>query len=71
MTLRRLGYLLQLAGVGFIAVVILTHVAESFGLFPAMGWGLPNSPGHYIDLGSAIVGPVLLFVGYLSRRISN
>jgi hypothetical protein len=29
---------------------MLTHVAERFDLFPGMGWGLPNSPGHYLDL---------------------
>jgi hypothetical protein len=30
-------------------VVVLTHVAEKLDLFPVMGWGLPDSPGHYLD----------------------
>jgi hypothetical protein len=71
MNLRRLGYLLQIVGAGFIVVVVLTHVAEALHLFPGMGWGFPNSAGHYIDLVSAIAGPILLSAGYVSRRISN
>jgi hypothetical protein len=35
-------------------VVALTHVAEAFNIFPSMGWGLPDSPGHYLDLASAV-----------------
>jgi hypothetical protein len=38
MTARRLGYVLQLAGAGFLIVVLLTHVAEALHLFPGMGW---------------------------------
>ena len=32
-----------------------------------MGWGLPNSPGHYLDLFSAISGPVLLLAAGIVR----
>jgi hypothetical protein len=32
-------------------IVVPTHVAEAFHIFPAMGWGTPNSAGHYLDLG--------------------
>jgi hypothetical protein len=36
-------------------IVVLTHIAEAFHIFPAMGWGKPNSAGHYLDLVSAIL----------------
>ena len=36
-------------GFGCLAVVVLTHIAEKLNLFPVMGWGLPDSPGHYLD----------------------
>jgi hypothetical protein len=57
-----------LTGAGLLAVVVLTHVAEAFNLFPWMGWGLPNSPGHFVDLTSAIGGVALLAIG-LAKRI--
>ena len=44
-------------------VVVLTHVAETFRIFPVMGWGLPNSAGHYVDLASAVLGCTLLALG--------
>jgi hypothetical protein len=51
---------LVLAGFSCLLVMVLTHVAESLQLFPGMGWGLPNSPGHYLDLFSAVGGVALL-----------
>jgi hypothetical protein len=42
----------QLFGSFCLVVVVLTHVAEAFHLLPGMGWGLPNTPGHYLDLSS-------------------
>jgi hypothetical protein len=66
-----LCYLLQIIGAGFLVVVVLTHVAETLHIFPWMGWGLPNSPGHYVDLSSAIAGPLLFSVGYLSRKFAR
>jgi uncharacterized membrane protein len=62
---------LQLLGAGFLIVVVFTHIAEAFRLFPWMGWGLPNSVGHYIDLISAAVGLILLPAGYLSRMLAK
>jgi hypothetical protein len=56
--------LLLLGSVGLI-VVVLTHVAEALHIFPSMGWGLPDSAGHYLDLVSAILGSVLLSLGLL------
>ena len=61
--------LLVLAGYGCLGVMILTHVAEALHLLPGMGWGLPNSPGHYLDLFSAIFGIVLLLVACIVRLL--
>jgi hypothetical protein len=57
------GRWLLVFGFGCLAVVVLTHIAEKLSLFPAMGWGLPDSPGHYLDLTSAVLGTVLLIAG--------
>jgi hypothetical protein len=59
-TVSKLVRLLVLAGCGCLVVVVLAHVAERLHVLPGMGWGLPNSPGHYVDLASAIAGIVLL-----------
>jgi hypothetical protein len=61
--MMRVGYLSLLIGTGFVIVVILTHVAEALHIFPGMGWGLPNSTGHYLDLVSAIACPDTSFSG--------
>src|SRR5215472_2134112 len=57
--------ILQFAGASCLVIVVLTHVAEAFRLLPAMGWGLPHSPGHYLDLFSALLGLTLLPLGLL------
>ena len=62
MTGRR--WLLSL-GFACLAVVVLSHVAEKLHLFPGMGWGLPNSPGHYLDFTSAVLGGTLLVAGIM------
>jgi hypothetical protein len=49
-----------------VVVVVLTHIAERFDLSPAMGWGLPNSPGHYLNLVSAVLGIALLMSGLIA-----
>jgi len=56
--------LLLLGSAGLI-VVVLTHVAEALQIFPSMGWGLPDSAGHYLDLVSAFLGCALLALGLL------
>ena len=65
----RLVRLLLLAGCGCLAVMAMTHLAEALHLLPGMGWGLPNSPGHYLDLFSAIAGIVLLSAAGLARLL--
>jgi len=65
------GRISHLFGLACLLMVVLTHVAEAFHI-PAMGWGLPNSMGHYLDLVSAILGAALLLLGFaidaLTRR---
>ena len=63
--------LLAILGIAFLIVVVLTHIAERWRLFPDMGWGLPNSPGHYFDLASAILGVALLLAAMVWRQISK
>ena len=48
-----------------LVIVVLTHVAEMLHVFPGMGWGLPDSPGHYLDLVSAVLGSILLIAGVI------
>ena len=56
---------LALAGIFCLLIVVLTHVAEHWQIAPNMGWGMPDSPGHYIDLTSAILGVALLLAALL------
>jgi hypothetical protein len=63
--------LLQLLGAACLSLVVLTHVAEALHVFPEMGWGEPNSAGHYLDLISAVLGLILLPLGYISHSLSE
>ena len=62
---------LQLLGAGCLVMVVLTHVAETLRLFPWMHWGLEHSAGHYLDLGSAVLGLTLFPIGYLFQCATN
>ena len=44
---------------------VIAHVCEAFGLFPWMGWGRPDSAGHYLDLVSAVIALTLFPVGFV------
>ena len=68
---RTIAALLQLLGAACLVVIVLTHICEALGLFPWMGWGLPDSVGHYLDLGSAVLGFTLFPVGYLCHALSK
>lgn len=59
--------LLILAGCGCLLIVVLTHIAERLHVLPSMGWGLPDSPGHYLDLFSAVAGVALLLAAFVLR----
>jgi hypothetical protein len=63
---ERVGRSLLLFGFAFLMVVVLTHVAEAFHILPAMGWGRPNSAGHYLDRASVILACVTLPLGFLA-----
>ena len=62
---------LQLVGAVCLVIVVLTHIAEVFQIFPTMGWGLPNSAGHYLDLASAILGCTLLPLGFIGSALTR
>ena len=62
---RPIASLLQLLGASCLMVVVAAHVCEALRLFPSMRWGLEHSPGHYLDLVSAILGLTLFPIGLL------
>ncbi len=68
---RAASSLLQLLGAGFLVVVVLAHVSETFHLLPWMRWGRDDSPGHYLDLSSAILGLTMFPVGYLLHALNR
>jgi len=67
---RTLGSFLQALGAGCLVVVVLTHVSEALHLFPWMHWGAEHSAGHYLDLGSAVLGLTSFPVGYLLHALT-
>ena len=62
---------LQFLGAGSLVLVALTHVSEALHLFPWMHWGLEDSPGHFLDLLSAVVGLTLFPIGYLLHALTK
>ncbi|MGA8550083.1 MAG: hypothetical protein WB678_07575 [Stellaceae bacterium] len=55
---------LQLFGASFLMIVVLAHVCEALGLLSLMRWGDGDSPGHYLDLASAVLGLTSFSIGY-------
>jgi len=68
---RSAAALMQLVGAAFLLVVVVTHVCEAFRWFPGMHWGEPRSPGHYLDLGSAIIAIGVFPLGYLLHALDK
>jgi hypothetical protein len=68
---RTLSSFLQLLGVSCLAVVVLTHVFETFHLFPWMHFGREHSVGRYLDFWSAVLGLSLFPVGYLLHSLTK
>ena len=68
---RRLPTLLQVLGAAGLVIVTLIHVCEALRLFPVMGWGLEGSPGHYLDLVSAVCGFTFFPLGYLLHAVRH
>ena len=62
---------LQLVGAGSLVVVVLTHIFEALHLLLWMRWGAENSPGHYVDLCSALLGVTLFPLGYLGSSLNS
>jgi hypothetical protein len=63
-TTQSMWVFLQLLGSMFLGVVISAHICEALGIFPWMLWGSEDSIGHYLDLGSALLGLTLFPLGY-------
>jgi hypothetical protein len=61
---RSIWVFLQVIGTTFLVIVVLTHICEAFGIIEWMRWGLEDSIGHYLDLGSAALGVTLFTTGY-------
>lgn len=68
---RKVSLLLQLVGVGCLAVVALTHVCEALHLLSWMHWGEEHSIGHYLDFASAVLGLTLFPVGFLLHMLTK
>jgi len=68
---RTTGSVLQLLGAGCLLLVILAHLCEGLHLFPAMGWGLEHSAGHYLDLCSAVLSLLLFLFGFLLHALAT
>lgn len=64
---KTLPSFMQLIGVSFLFVVVLAHFCEALSFFPSMGWGKEGTPGHYLDLSSAVLGVVLFAIGSVLR----
>jgi succinate dehydrogenase/fumarate reductase cytochrome b subunit len=62
---------LQLFGAGCLVVVVLAHLCEALHLFPWIHWGDEHSIGHYLDLGSAVLGLTLFPLGYLLHVLTG
>ena len=60
---------LQLVGASSLVVVVLSHIFEALHLLPWMHWGAEHSAGHYVDLGSAVLGGILFPIGYLASSL--
>ena len=67
-TRRNLSSALQAIGIGCFGVMALTHVFENFAILPELGWGLPHSVGHFIDLVAAVLGVALMTTSFLLWR---
>jgi hypothetical protein len=48
----------------FLVIVVLTHICEATGIIRWMRWGQEDGIGHYLDLGSAVLGVALFTIGY-------
>lgn len=68
---RTVWRFLQLIGAIFLLMMVLAHIGGAFQHVPWMPVGQNDSPGHYLDLFSAILGLILLPLGYLFPVLSR
>lgn len=68
---RTVWRFLQLIGAIFLLMMVLAHIGGALQHVPCMPWGQNDSPGHYLDLFSAILGLILLPLGYLFPVLSR
>jgi hypothetical protein len=61
----------QLIGSAFLVIVALTDICEALSIVDWMRWGQENSIGHYIDLGSAMLGLTLFPTGYCFHALTT
>lgn len=52
-------------------MIAVVYLAKAVHLFPAMGWGMKDSAGHYTEFVSALLGLILFSVGYLLRAFGS
>ena len=62
---------LQLFGAACLLMVVFAHIFEALHLFPWMRWGNEQSVGHYVDLGSALLGFTLFPLGYFLHAVTK
>jgi hypothetical protein len=62
---------LQLLGAGCLMAVVLAHLFEMIHLLSWMHWGAPDSIGHYVDFGSAVLGLAMFPAGYLCHALTK
>jgi hypothetical protein len=67
LTRRGFASALQALGIGCFAIMALTDVFEAFSILPSLGWGRPNSVGHFINLVAALLGVTLVTTSFLLR----
>jgi len=68
---RTAPLLLQLFGAACLLMVVFAHIFEALHLFPWMRWGNEQSVGHYLDLGSALLGFTFFPLGYLLHAVTK
>src|SRR5438128_12501181 len=68
---RTRGSFLQPLGAGCLVVLILTHVFQALHLLPWMQWGSTHTAGHYLDLGTPVLGLTLFPTRYSLHALTS
>src|SRR5262245_18096494 len=62
---------LQLFGAACLLIVVFAYIFEALHVFPSMGWGNEQDPGHYLNLASALLGFTFFPLGYLLQSVKK